>query len=440
MKGKMVVSRYFGVFLCVVLVLSCNYQALAAEFRADYVQNLQKEIKSGTIYVKDGQYRLELDDPVGPKMIMLVDLEINQTKILYPSYKIYQERHCDDRFCCLNDPIQSVKAMLKFYSLSSEGYDRVGGYICDKQLIHLNNERIMNRWMSEKLKFPLKIIALGSENTSTELRNIMEGAVDQALLTVPLEYKKTSPDVIRAKIANDPEIKVKLANYNKTKLQTSEITRVLTAGHEVRFFVAAGTQIKARALNGLRGGVYKWYAKTLQDGEGVNSGPTRFFEGPAEVDYKNVGQSNAIVFGAKEGEVYMSLELTGNLPLVLATSEEFYLGRGMKRSWPVNSSYQKLIVNIMGEKVLGNVPSMTRGKIIVARKISGQGSSKEAYDFVVQEGEMQTLEFTAAHGVNNFDLAILEGKVKVNLLVDNRETEEAAASLVSLDWRDLLTH
>lgn len=436
MKRKVLGDGSLVIYLCFALNLGIISDTFAAEFIADYVQIQHNWIKNGIIYVKDGQYRLELDDPLGPKVIFIVDSAVNQTKVLYPSYKVYQEMRCDDRLCCLNDPIQSAKAMLKFYSISSEGYDRVEGYICDKQLIHMSGERIMNRWMSEKLKFPLKLVAFGREQMSTELRNIKEGAVEQGLLTVPSEYQKTSAEVIRTRIANDSDLKEKIAIHNKSKPQISEISKLMAAGHEVRFVLAEGTMIKAKVRNGLHG-PFKWYALPFKDGEVVITAGQTHFDGPAELDYKNSGQANAIVFGATAGEVYMNLELTGKMPMVLATSEEFHVGRGVKKSWPVNNDYQKLVVNIIGEKVLEKEPTMTKGKMIVSRKVAGQGVSKEAYDFVVQEGETQTLEFTAAHGVNNFDLAILEGKVKVNILVDNRSREEISPALAAIDWRNL---
>ena len=438
MKGKHL-EKKIGVLFCMAVVFVMSNQSIAAEFVADYVQNQLLVVKKGTIYVKDEQYRLELDDPIGPNVVFLVDSAANQTIVLYPSYKVFQEMRCDDRFCCLNDSIQNAKTMLKFYSVASEGYDRVAGYICDKQLIHFNNEGIMNRWMSEKLKFPLTIVTLGSENMSTELRNIKESTVDQSLFSIPVDYQKASLEDVKNMIANDPAIKAKIVNYDQQKLQIKEITRVMAAGHEVRVFVTEGTLMKAKVRNALRA-PYKWYAMPYKDGELINSGQEYSFTGPAEVVFNKIGQSsNTIVAGASEGEVYMSLELTGKLPMILATFEKFYVAAGMKRSWPINSSYHKLVVSFSGEKIIDNGPNKSRGKVIVTRKMTGQGSSKEAYNFIVNEGEEQTLEFTAEQGVTNFDLAILDGKVKVNLLIDNRPKEVVPVSFAGLDWKEKIS-
>ena len=112
----------------------------AAQFSADLVQSMDLMMTKGRIHVSDSRYRMDLQTPLGPDVVVIVDETANLTKVLFPMYKVYLELPSDDQMSLMNDPFQAAESMLMHYSLEEMGSETIAGYSCTKQLILSKSE------------------------------------------------------------------------------------------------------------------------------------------------------------------------------------------------------------------------------------------------------------------------------------------------------------
>lgn len=202
----------------------------AAQFSADLVQSMDLMITTGRVHVSDARYRMDLQTPVGPDVVVIVDQAAKLTKVLFPKYKAYMEMPSSDQMSLMNDPFQAAEFMLAHYSLEEVGSETIAGYSCTKQLILSKSEysesKIMNRWVCEGLNFPLKLEMLMQEDTFTELGGIKEEPIDESLFQVPAGFEKATWEDIAARGEADPDLTAKAEAYEKTRAGQDEAPRL----------------------------------------------------------------------------------------------------------------------------------------------------------------------------------------------------------------------
>ena len=176
-----------GTFVGLTLFVCCA-QALGDQFTADMVQHISGKTKMSKIYVKDKKYRMEQEEG-GEQIIVIVDQEAGVTRVLVPTEKKYMEMESKDPTSLMNDPFQSFKFLSTIAEKKHLGTEKVSGYNCNKYVIKDQGQDLMTQWVSQSLKFPIKIVN-HTANMSMELKNIQGGPVDDTLFQIPAGYEK----------------------------------------------------------------------------------------------------------------------------------------------------------------------------------------------------------------------------------------------------------
>ena len=164
--------------------------ASAAEFTADVNQRLHGTDLTGKIFVKGEKYRLEQQDNKKRRMFIIVDQKANLTIVVDPAEKNYMETPSQGMVSLMNDPLQSARYMEQKHKKVLLGDEIVSGFKCKKMKYESQGKELMTVWKSIKLGFVLKITLPDKKKSFLQLKNIKEGAVDNALLRVPTGYAK----------------------------------------------------------------------------------------------------------------------------------------------------------------------------------------------------------------------------------------------------------
>ncbi|MDY6789828.1 MAG: DUF4412 domain-containing protein [Thermodesulfobacteriota bacterium] len=164
--------------------------ASAVEFSADVNQRLHGTDLTGKIFVKGEKYRLEQQDNKKRRMFIIVDQKANLTIVVDPAEKNYMETPSQGMVSLMNDPLQSARYMEQKHKKVLLGDEIVSGFKCKKMKYESQGKELMTVWKSIKLGFVLKITLPDKKKSFLQLKNIKEGAVDNALLRVPAGYAK----------------------------------------------------------------------------------------------------------------------------------------------------------------------------------------------------------------------------------------------------------
>lgn len=181
--------RWLASMIVVFALFACSNAAPVSQFTADMIQSEGGDTITGKIYVKNSKYRMDLEED-GHQVFVIVDQTAGVTRVLMPEEKMYMEMGTQDFRSLMKDPFQGLKYTASTGDSKHLGTETVNGYECDKYLISMNQQDVMTQWVSQKLKFPIKIVMHVSKHTFVELQNIQEGPVDDALFDIPSEYTK----------------------------------------------------------------------------------------------------------------------------------------------------------------------------------------------------------------------------------------------------------
>lgn len=164
--------------------------ASAAEFTADVNQRLHGTELTGKIFVKGERYRLEQQDNTKRRMFIIVDQKANLTIVADSAEKNYMETPSQGMVSLMNDPLQSARYMEEKHKKVLLGDEIISGFKCKKIKYEAQGKELMTVWKSIKLGFVLKLTLPDKKKSFLQLKNIKEGAVNNALLQVPAGYAK----------------------------------------------------------------------------------------------------------------------------------------------------------------------------------------------------------------------------------------------------------
>ncbi len=414
--------KLMGIVLALSLIFGVAY-VWAGEFSADLFQKEQLNENSGRIYVKDGLYRMDLKKPAGPDVVVIVDQGANKTRVLVPRYKLYMEMASDHPMSQMNDPFQSVKAMLKRYSIREDGTEKVLGYECARQIIHYKETDIMGLWKAQKLDFTIKLKAIGRDDIFTELRNIREAPVKADMFKIPEGYKSASGEEIEKKTESDPAMKAKYKEYKKNRPRKDDVNSPMEAGSI--FHVLPGPHAKVTievSKSGPSGQALEWYAALLKDGRPVGDTPILRFQEAKKVALDKELGADEIVMGIIKGEGWGKVKLEGRPPLMLGTYQEYYIKSHSGKSWTVKP-YEKMVVEITCDPEEGS-----KKKPGWMRLTLGKGSrdkpKRESSKIKLDPGKSVKYEFSPDDKLVEMGLTVDAGRFRVKVIHDRRPTEK----------------
>jgi len=209
-------------FLVFLLILSAPCLN-AAQFTADMLQAREAHTSKFKLYVKDEQYRMEMQQD-GSEFIVLVNRETGITRVLMPEEKKYIQMKNTSARSQMNNPFESFRHSSKKYESKEVGREEIKGFDCSKVLVGSGEQDLFTAWISKELEFPLKIISHLQQGMFVELENIRQDPVDEGLFDIPKDYSKMEIEKGQRKAAGSAkkETKDKADSGKKKELTVSE--------------------------------------------------------------------------------------------------------------------------------------------------------------------------------------------------------------------------
>jgi hypothetical protein len=158
------------------------------QFTADFALSNRNRELTGELFVKDYRYRMNLftDDRTWN---VIVDQKDSITRAFLPARHLYNELNCLDPKSIKDDPFQNLRHAETLGEIKPVGTDSIGGHLCDKFFILIDNKHAITKWVSREFKFPIKIVDHTTLDRYIELSNIQHGPVDDSLFLSPSGYK-----------------------------------------------------------------------------------------------------------------------------------------------------------------------------------------------------------------------------------------------------------
>jgi hypothetical protein len=425
-RRVMTVGRWFRpVSAAVVSILFLTgggaVEPQAAQFSADLVQSVDLMMTTGRMHVSDARYRMDLQTPVGPDVVVIVDQAAELTKVLFPKYKAYMEIPSSDQMSLMNDPFQAAELMLAHYSLEEVGSETIAGYSCTKQLILSKSEysesKIMNRWVCEELDFTLKLEMLVQEDTFTELSGIKEEPIDESMFQVPADFEKTTWEDIAVRGEADPDLTAKAEAYEKTRLLKTKLSAWMSADHELHVLIREGVDVRVKSDRAFDR-PFRLYVIPYKNGTALKDAAACTYDEPVSFTLAEEMRPDLIVAGTGEGgDASLELTFVGQRPVVLATLEEYFTTGG--KSWTINDPYESLSIRFTADLEEGSKTTHARGELNVST--GGWDERKtDSFKLELADGQAESFEFSKADGVTELGFMIQTGRVRVQYVVDNR--------------------
>jgi ankyrin repeat protein len=380
----------------------------ADQFKADMVQYIGEKSRTSKIYVKDSKYRMEEKED-GQQIIIIVDLDMGVTRVLNPMEKKYKEMKATDMVVLMNDPIQAARFMAAKYAQKSLGIEAISGYECDKSSLYHEDQLLMTQWVSKKLMFHLKIVTQGSGGRTMELKNILEGPVDDALFQVPAGFAKIE----------EPKELVPTGITTSMK-GTAPWARRISAGGEIRVATNPQDSIRIKVENLIKDeSVVRVTA--MRQGKAIGT------EMDNDTDqriilkkYKGAREEPLIGLQHKADEVVIRVEKGVVLALVKQEPlpslnkrevEEYYL-MSQEKNLSVDPK-KELRLTITGDSQDSHESRVT------VNFYKGSNIDK-ADEVMLGNGQTKTWEYPPGNGIQTLNIAVAEGSwIKVRL--DQRE-------------------
>lgn len=365
MYKKVSLGLLMGTFVALTLFVCCA-QARENEFTADMVEHISGKTKMSKIYVKGEKYRLEQEED-GLQIIVIVDQDAGVTRVLLPGEKKYIEMESKDPESLMNDPFQSFKFLSTRAEKKYLGREKVSDYDCDKYVITDRGQDLMTQWISQSLKFPIKIVN-HTTKMSMELRNIQEGLVEDALFQIPAGYEKMGmPGKIQVSV---PEWAKEVPS---SPLMNPPFQNSMSAQEIIRVSVEAGKEIEAEGKNEIDGRSVFTVVPFL-DGK-----PTK---DPSECTYKLLEkgksrkvtckeitrEADEIVIRVKEGKVMLEVK-----QIELAAGEAVSAGGELRVSVEAGRYVEVRIENLISGESVCTVTFFQEGKELSEKVIGPVG-------------------------------------------------------------------
>jgi len=422
MKARGWFCQAIGILVSILLLSGTGaVESRAARFSADLNQSMDLMLTTGRVFVSGARYRMDLQTPLGPDVVVIVDQDANLTRVLIPKYKAYIEMPSDDQMSLMNDPFQSSEHMSKQYSLEEVGSETIAGYSCTKQLIvsrsKYGDSGIMNRWVCEELGFPLKLEMLRQEDTFTELSGIKEEPVDESMFQVPADFEKTTWGDLAGKRESDPDLVAKAEAYKKTRLIKTKLSLRMSPEYEMNVLIREGVEVRVKS-DLLSDKPFHLYVIPYRNGEALKEAAACTYDEPVTFKLGQDMRPDLIVSGTgKDAGASVDMTFVGQRPVVLATLEEYFTTGS--RSWTINDAYERLSIGFTADLKEGSPGTGVRGELSV-----GTGGSQErktdTFEFELTDGQMKSFEFSKADDITELGFTINTGRVRVQYMVDHR--------------------
>lgn len=408
------------VFIGLLFVLAFG-AAQAAEFSADLLVREGNLLKEGRILVRDEMYRMEIEDPSGPGVVVQMIPGRDLCRVLVPRYSLFLEVARSEGIARMFDSFLAAEAMKEYYTCVDEGAEEVAGRTCTREAFKRGDSTALYRWNSGELDFPLKISMVGHEDYFTELRNVKIEAVAEDLFSIPAGYRKSDWSEIRDRVENDPQMTAKKEAWEAKQPRQIELDAIIEEGGEFRALVGSGLSITITVEN--RGGSdLAWSLVAMKGGEAL---PVQELTGPGEISFAGDSGVDLVVLRCLKGTMGGKVALSGLGELVLATREleQRNSGGGRGRSLPAEITAFRLRVKSL--EVPGQSTLPVHLDVTLEQPRDGSGEN-ESIQHRLEPGQEKIFERNGPGVIGGYDLTLIGpgGRAEVELTIDYRPPEE----------------
>lgn len=413
-------SNRIGVLIGFLFVLVFGVSQ-AAEFSADLLVSEGNLLKEGRILVRDEMYRMEIEDPSGPGVVVQMIPEQDLCRVLVPRYALFLEVTRSDGMARMFDTFLAAEAMKEYYTCVEEGSEDVAGWACTREAFQSGDTAALYRWNSEELGFPLKIAMVGYEDYYTELKNVKVEPIAAALFTIPDGYRKSDWSEIRDRVESDPQMKAKREAWEAKQPRETVLDAIIEQGGEFRTLVGSDLSIQVTAAN--RGSEdLVWSLVAMKGAEAL---PAREMTGPGEISFAADSGIDRVILHCLEGTLGAKVALSGMGELVLATREleQRDSGSGKGRSLPDEVTAFRLRVKSL--EVPGESTLPVRLDVTLEQPANGSGEN-ESIQHRLEPGQEKIFEKIGQGVIGGYDLTLIGpgGRAEVELTVDYRQPED----------------
>ncbi len=379
--------------------------AIASQFKGDVLDSRGVAVYKGRIWVKDGVYRIEMDRPDSPDNYIIVGAKAGVAQVVFPKYKAYMELPSDDMLSQMSDPFQAAEGNAKRFQVKIEGKEDVEGLQCERQLVHSDGKGVLRRWYSTKLGFYIKNEQLLQDDWFVLLQNIEQIPVQDSQFQIPADFTLKSYDEISKLIEADQEVAAKIAAYKKTRPRKYELTNLLSTDDTWNVVLNPGMKIRVKVKPG--SGTASWYAVPYKGQTPLKSKSECTHQGEGNIKIDPELGVDGIRIGVIQGKyLRASLILIGKMPHVQAEQRVFYLSSSSGKGWGVRGPFLTYEVRFY---------CLSTPAAGFRFKVSGKEHKEK-----IPAGQYKRFSFTSQENLEDLDIMMDYGKMKVVCVQDNR--------------------
>jgi outer membrane lipoprotein-sorting protein len=406
-------------FVYLLAILFSSLPALAASFTADLVMTKKGKTETAKFSLLNERYRMEVIED-GKLMVVIADREKNVHRFLNMEEKTFFEIPSDDFRILSNDPFKASEYMVSKYDSKIQGSEKVFGFVCERQDVFAQDKRIHSRWVSNNLKFPVKLVSYEGEKEAyiSELKSIRNVRLEKDLFVPPADFKQVEEPGAAAKRKREELKKAEEALPGITKTASARVPCYvkISAGGELRVPIDTDRDAFLDVIN-------EHKAESVYTVLKYRGGkPLEGYE-PRQSTLEGKGRHKRWDFNddfARRTKSSLVDEL--RIPVAKGLVYANVRQRGLDRSDKYNPGGYQTDVNAdpgrpLTLKITGDNPfgDQTKGKFWLRYKAGG---SSDAIHFTVANGKMQTWEYPAEKGIKTVAVTISrgDGRAKISLI------------------------
>ena len=402
-----------------VLVLGPASSAMAVSFSADMITKRNGRTETTNFYLWGSYYRMEVAED-GKPMVIIADRKKNVHRFLNMAEKVFFEIPSDDFRILSNDPFKASEYMVSKYGSHVEGDEKINGIDCERQAVIVQDTKIHSRWVSKKLKIPVKLISYDGKKASyeTELLNIREIDMQKDLFAPPVDFKQVEEPGAAEKRKHEEQREAEEALPGLTAVKSTQAPCYvkIAGGGELRLQLDTDRKAYLEITNQVKGesefAILHYRSGKPTQNQAAKTGKLEGLFDRASWTFNDEFAQKAGSFLVDElriklqqGVVYVELRQSG------VDRTDIY-NRGGSQTDADADPKRPLTVAITGDNPFGD---QTIGKFWLRYQA---GASSEAIPFTVATGTTRKWQYPAEKGVRALAVTISkgDGRAKISLV------------------------
>lgn len=414
-------SERFWLTVLVLISLAFASSAMAAQFEGDVADSRGIQVFKGHIWVKDSVYRIEMDRPDSPGHYTIVGAKAGTTQVVIPKYKSYMEFIAGDMLSQMEDPFQAAEGNAKRFSVKVEGKETIEGLACERQLVHGDGKEILRRWFSPALNFYIQNEQLLQDDWYVRISNIRQVPVPDTRFQIPGDFVLKTYEELTKIMETDPELAAKMAAHKKNRPRKTEISNLLSADDSWSLVLEPGLKVRVKVKADSE--TDSWFAIPYKGETPLKPESECTYQGTRNMKFDTGLSVDGIRIGVVQGKnLRISVILVGQKPHLRATKRAFTLDGSSGKGWGVYRKFQRYEVHITA------LSSPTSG---VRFRAEGKEHKEK-----IPAGQTKRFSFPAMDRIDDLDLMMDHGRIKVVCVEDHRTQAGAHVLLADTGTQD----